>query len=113
MLQNRIFDCRRNEEKKTQHLRVENSTELAILINGERYGLLGRYGLLPINSNEKCARNNKKTFIESVYVPMEKLNVYIRAAEAYINMNYFEFRECFGKIDKRMSIGNSQSLLIA
>lgn len=46
-------------------------------------------------------------------VPIEKKSIYMKAAELCMNMNFFEYRDRFYKIEKGTSMGNPLSPLIA
>ncbi|XP_055846975.1 uncharacterized protein LOC129912629 [Episyrphus balteatus] len=101
-----------------ESLSVKNSIEFAEkvknieLANDEILASFDVSSLFPSIPVPKAIEIFKNNLIKQ-NIPIEKVNVYVRAAEMCMNTNYFQFRGRFFKINFGTSMGNPLSLLIA
>lgn len=103
---------------KFESCAVINSMELAqkiknVKINDDEvlisFDVEALFPSIPIKHALTALRNH----LEKQYVSPEKINVYLNAARMCMDMNFFEFRGRFFKIDSGTSMGNPLSPLIS
>ncbi|XP_055854251.1 uncharacterized protein LOC129917995 [Episyrphus balteatus] len=101
-----------------ESLSVKNSIEFAErvknieLANDEilaSFDVSSLFPSIPVPKAIEIFKNN----LMKQNIPIEKVNVYVRAAEMCMNTNYFQFRGRFFKINFGTSMGNPLSPLIA